>query len=155
MGCFHRSMAASDCEMTNGQVGSAAVPPAGLEPATFGLEVQRAIHCAKGANVQATPTCGGPKKYGQPGSNRRSHACEACVLTTRRCPQLLSNPQREVRMHLNGHLSYIVLRHKHSGWYAADARVAARFKSEKASQCCRCIGRPPLGTQPNQCAPVA
>ena len=26
-----------------------AIPPAGLEPATFGLEVQRAIHCAKGA----------------------------------------------------------------------------------------------------------
>ncbi len=25
------------------------LPPAGLEPATFGLEVQRAIHCAKGA----------------------------------------------------------------------------------------------------------
>jgi hypothetical protein len=23
-------------------------PPAGLEPATFGLEVQHAIHCAKG-----------------------------------------------------------------------------------------------------------
>ena len=23
--------------------------------------------------------------YEQPGSNRRSHACEACVLTTRRC----------------------------------------------------------------------
>ncbi len=25
--------------------------------------------------------------YEQPGSNRRSHACEACVLTTRRCPR--------------------------------------------------------------------
>ena len=29
-----------------------------------------------------------PKMYGQPGSNRRSHACGACVLTTRRCPLL-------------------------------------------------------------------
>jgi hypothetical protein len=27
------------------------LPPAGLEPATFGLEVQRAIHCAKGAGT--------------------------------------------------------------------------------------------------------
>ena len=27
-------------------------PPTGLEPATFGLEVQRAIHCAKGAMLQ-------------------------------------------------------------------------------------------------------
>ena len=31
---------------------------------------------------------GQTKKYGQPGSNRRSHACGACVLTTRRCPPL-------------------------------------------------------------------
>ena len=30
-------------------VAKATLPPAGLEPATFGLEVQRAIHCAKGA----------------------------------------------------------------------------------------------------------
>ena len=29
-------------------------PPAGLEPATFGLEVQRAIHCATGAFVDET-----------------------------------------------------------------------------------------------------
>ena len=32
-----------------------------------------------------TDSCPGSKVYGQPGSNRRSHACEACVLTTRRC----------------------------------------------------------------------
>jgi hypothetical protein len=30
--------------------GGSIIPPAGLEPATFGLEVQRAIHCAKGAS---------------------------------------------------------------------------------------------------------
>jgi hypothetical protein len=28
-----------------------ATPPAGIEPATFGLEVQRAIHCANGDDL--------------------------------------------------------------------------------------------------------
>ena len=39
------------------------VPPAGLEPATFGLEVQRAVHCAKEAD--------GPKNRRLRGSNPR------------------------------------------------------------------------------------
>ena len=39
--------------------------------------------------------------YGQPGSNRRSHACEACVLTTRRCP--LHAKDEGLAEHRKGH----------------------------------------------------
>ena len=53
----------------------------GVDPKSTGLCPRRFESCRLRPSLSALA-----KMYGQPGSNRRSHACEACVLTTRRCP---------------------------------------------------------------------
>ena len=50
-----------------------------------GLDLKSSGLCPRRFEPCRSRLRAGWQMYEQPGSNRRSHACEACVLTTRRC----------------------------------------------------------------------
>jgi hypothetical protein len=99
------------------------VPPAGLEPATFGLEVQRAIHCAKGAGflkrrgsaVQVGPPAGWEPLLSsalQELSVARHLSCSVSGLARFSLPQA---PSRQgLRQASSGHTRVTWAEHRHS-----------------------------------------